>query len=76
MTEFWTGPVETMCRRQILLISSKDVTCFSNTCSRKHQGTGENASHQHFSLFPSMFSKAFSSRFVGTKDCAVQSSIV
>ena len=37
---------------------------------RKHcGGKGENAGHQHFLLFPTMFSKAFFSRGVKSWDC-------
>ena len=35
-------------------------------------GKGENAEYQHFLLFPQMFSKAFFSRGVKSRDCVVK----
>ena len=36
-------------------------------------GKGENAGYQHFFLFPTMFSKAFSPRGVKSQDCLKKS---
>ena len=35
-------------------------------------GKGENAGYQHFSPFPTMFSKAFYFRIVNARDCVVR----
>ena len=71
MAKFWTSPYSKHLKTTNNFDSKIEICVVKSL--ENIVGEEENVGYQHFLLFPTMFSKAFFSRGVKSRDCVVKS---